>query len=485
MKKMLFSQAMRFAENELLGDYASVWPLTKILDIGGDSVIPSFSRNPETPPIPCHLHSGHIHNGKVTGSGKVEAYFFPELDCKLPRLSEKAVTRLGLKPGTTNEAFVSALKKFGIDDEMYSLFNECEIKPNDGWTIPSKVLHSPGPWTTFEIQTPQDDFNLASWNLGKTIESEQLSKIKNDFQLKGVKDEEDFLYQLVDWEKNTSLKFKEDFYRPSKIIEMGVWGKRRQIFFDCFYGESIEVNPGETFRRIADKRPFAGIVWFGKGKLNDNELNYKVNNCKEFLVTPNSEFNIVNTGKDRLIIYSIFPINTVHPYTNKYVRKLYCEKIKTFEEISTISTNLRKQGKKIVSTNGSFDIIHSGHILNLQEAKAQGDVLILGLNSDSSIRQYKSPDRPIVPQEERAVALAAMSCVDYVCIFNETSPNLFLEAVKPDVHVKSKSSYKAIEEDTLKNIGASIYLTEDVPQKSTTNLIKKILEVYSEKKSAL
>ncbi|GAG14983.1 unnamed protein product, partial [marine sediment metagenome] len=97
-------------------------------------------------------------------------------------------------------------------------------------------------------------------------------------------------------------------------------------------------------------------------------------------------------------------------------------KIKTFEEIKEIAPKLKSEGKKIVTTNGSFDLLHIGHVKSLQKAKEYGDILIVGLNSDSSIKQYKSKDRPIVGQKERAEMLAALECVDYVVIFDETDP---------------------------------------------------------------
>src|SRR5258705_12005340 len=98
---------------------------------------------------------------------------------------------------------------------------------------------------------------------------------------------------------------------------------------------------------------------------------------------------------------------------------------------------LKAKGKRIVTNNGSFDILHKGHLHLLNEARQLGDVLIVGLNSDASVRGYKGPDRPIVSERRRAEMLLALRMVDYVHIFDEENPIAFLKEVKPDVHVNS------------------------------------------------
>jgi rfaE bifunctional protein nucleotidyltransferase chain/domain len=111
-------------------------------------------------------------------------------------------------------------------------------------------------------------------------------------------------------------------------------------------------------------------------------------------------------------------------------------KVVSREEAARISAELKAQGKKVVTTNGAFDMLHVGHTRYLEVVKKEGDVFFVGVNSDSSVRQYKSPDRPIIPENDRAELLAALSVVDYVVIFPEPDPRGFLEAVKPNVHVK-------------------------------------------------
>lgn len=153
-------------------------------------------------------------------------------------------------------------------------------------------------------------------------------------------------------------------------------------------------------------------------------------------------------------------------------------KVKTKEEIAKLSEELKKQGKKIVTTNGSFDLFHIGHIYYLEEAKKQGDVLIVGLNSDRSIKKYKSEDRPIIPEQYRAELVAALECVDYVTIFDDTAPLDFINNIKPDVHVNGAEYGKnCLEADTVKKYGR-LHLIDRISGYSSTHLIQKIMKVY-------
>ncbi len=161
---------------------------------------------------------------------------------------------------------------------------------------------------------------------------------------------------------------------------------------------------------------------------------------------------------------------------------LKSNKIKTLEELKDIINDLKAQGKRIATTNGSFDILHVGHVLSLEIAKKQGDVLIVALNSDKSVKSYKSVDRPIVPQEQRAKMLASLSVVDYVVIFDEDDPRNVLSVIKPDVHVKAKSGYKGIEKDVVEKNNGKIFLFDPVKGFSTTNIINKIISVYCNSK---
>lgn len=159
-------------------------------------------------------------------------------------------------------------------------------------------------------------------------------------------------------------------------------------------------------------------------------------------------------------------------------------KLKNQKSIVEIVRKLKGQGKKIVTYNGSFDILHLGHIKSLQEAKKQGDILIVPLNSDKSIKVYKSPKRPIIPQAQRAQTLAALSCVDYVVIFNEVDPIKILGKIKPDIHCNGADYGKnCIEKDVVEKNGGKIHILKWLPGLSTSKIIQKILDVYSSKKS--
>ena len=114
----------------------------------------------------------------------------------------------------------------------------------------------------------------------------------------------------------------------------------------------------------------------------------------------------------------------------------FSDKIKSLSQIKALSHRLRSQGKKIVTTNGVFDILHLGHTSYLQSARKLGDILIVGINSDASVKRLKGPKRPLNSEKARASCIAALECVDYVILFKEDDPRVFLDAVKPKIHVK-------------------------------------------------
>lgn len=156
------------------------------------------------------------------------------------------------------------------------------------------------------------------------------------------------------------------------------------------------------------------------------------------------------------------------------------QKIKSIEKLKRIIENLKKQNKIIVTTNGVFDILHLGHIKYLQEAKKLGDVLIVAINSDSSVKQIKGPERPINNQEARAETLSALECIDYIVIFNETDPIKILSEIKPNIHIKG-GDYKInqiAEKDIVEKNNGKIVLIPEIKGYSTTDLIDKILNNY-------
>lgn len=158
------------------------------------------------------------------------------------------------------------------------------------------------------------------------------------------------------------------------------------------------------------------------------------------------------------------------------------DKIVSWDTLKRRVEDLHAQGKKAAITNGCFDILHVGHIRYLREAKKQGDILILALNSDKSVRAIKGAKRPIVPQEERADLLAALESVDYVTIFEESTPAALIDYIQPDVLVKGGDwqEEQLAGRETIKNRGGHIAIIPSVPGASTTNIIDKIKSVYSD-----
>lgn len=152
------------------------------------------------------------------------------------------------------------------------------------------------------------------------------------------------------------------------------------------------------------------------------------------------------------------------------------EKIVARQNLEELADQLRKTGKTLVTTNGCFDILHVGHTRILQQAKALGDVLVVGINSDASVRALKGESRPINNEDDRAEMLAALACVDYVTVFGEGTPVEFLKLVKPNVHVKG-ADYKPenlAETPIVESFGGRVEILALVPGKSTTNVVSKI-----------
>ena len=144
---------------------------------------------------------------------------------------------------------------------------------------------------------------------------------------------------------------------------------------------------------------------------------------------------------------------------------------------------LRKEGKKIAFTNGCFDILHVGHVRYLKEARKTADILILALNSDSSVRSIKGDKRPLVPEDERAEVLAGLECVDFVTIFPELTPLELICYLKPDVLIKGGDwpEEKVVGRNEIQQWGGHVTLIPEVIGKSTTNVVDKILAVYCSK----
>lgn len=151
------------------------------------------------------------------------------------------------------------------------------------------------------------------------------------------------------------------------------------------------------------------------------------------------------------------------------------KKIVEPQDIEKLVETLRKKGKTIATLNGSFDLLHAGHLHIIYEAAKQADVLIVALNSDSSIQRYKSPKKPIVPLIYRMQMMAALEFVDFVTYFDETDPRAILQKIKPDVHVNgAEYGENCIEAPTVLACGGRIHLVKRIDGLSSSYIIEKI-----------
>lgn len=155
-------------------------------------------------------------------------------------------------------------------------------------------------------------------------------------------------------------------------------------------------------------------------------------------------------------------------------------KIVTLNELKNVRSELRLKGLKVVFTNGVFDIIHRGHVEYLLKAKSLGDVLIVGLNSDASVRRIKGDKRPIVNQDDRAFVLSNLGIVDYVCLFGEDTPLQLISELVPDVLVKG-ADWKIddiVGREVVEKNGGKVETIEFVPERSSTNIVDTIINRY-------
>jgi D-beta-D-heptose 7-phosphate kinase/D-beta-D-heptose 1-phosphate adenosyltransferase len=150
------------------------------------------------------------------------------------------------------------------------------------------------------------------------------------------------------------------------------------------------------------------------------------------------------------------------------------------EGLAAESARLKAAGKRLVFTNGVFDLLHVGHLRYLQEARTLGEALAIGLNSDASVQGLKGPKRPILPQSERGELLAGLACVDYVCLFEEPDPRALIAAVRPSILVKGGdwTVDKILGADTVLAGGGKVLSLPFVPSQSSTAIVKSIVERY-------
>jgi rfaE bifunctional protein nucleotidyltransferase chain/domain len=148
------------------------------------------------------------------------------------------------------------------------------------------------------------------------------------------------------------------------------------------------------------------------------------------------------------------------------------------DELAAMRTEWRAQGRKVVWTNGVFDLIHAGHVRSLRDAKALGDVLIVGINSDESAKKFKGAGRPLMCQEDRAELLSALDMVDFVTIFEESDPSAALARLQPDIHCKGEEyangDRPVPERSVVEGYGGTIRFLPLHPGRSTTGLLERI-----------
>ncbi len=151
-------------------------------------------------------------------------------------------------------------------------------------------------------------------------------------------------------------------------------------------------------------------------------------------------------------------------------------KLTRLDELTEIAKRIKKEGKRIVFTNGCFDLLHLGHIRYLKEARRLGDILIVGLNSDNSVRSLKGKDRPLVKEKDRAEILSALEAVDYIVIFDELTPKNLIDKIIPNVLAKGGDWKKeeVVGRDTVEAHGGEVVIIPEVKGYSTSALISKI-----------
>ena len=154
------------------------------------------------------------------------------------------------------------------------------------------------------------------------------------------------------------------------------------------------------------------------------------------------------------------------------------DKIIPFSGVAKWREQLRAAGRRLVVTNGCFDILHAGHVTYLAAARALGDALLVGLNSDASVRQLKGAGRPVNPEQDRATVLAALAAVDGVCLFEEVDALRLLAEVKPDIYAKGGDytidTINQPERQMVEGAGGKVVILPGVPGRSTTNVLAKI-----------
>ncbi len=186
---------------------------------------------------------------------------------------------------------------------------------------------------------------------------------------------------------------------------------------------------------------------------------------------------VLATKKEAGILEYTLKVETpAYPYPLRTPLLDFPEKIIALNELKSILEKRRKRGQKVVFTNGCFDLLHAGHVSYLREARKLGDILVLGLNTDSSIKRIKGPERPVNPQEMRAKVLSALECVDFIVLFEEETPERLIKEIRPDILVKGEDweEEKIVGAAFVKSYGGRVVRIPFKYKISTTMLIEKI-----------
>jgi hypothetical protein len=275
----------------VFGDAASRWPLIKILDIGGEPVRTDQGTR-ERPPIPPHVHSGYVRNGKLVGPGKYEAYFFLP-DATATEIDDlPAVTRIGLRGDVTKQQLIDAVSHFGESDATYWLLNEYEARPYEGWTVPSGVVHAPGPITTVEMQTPQDDFNLLGWQLGARLDVKERGREWGESVLRGFSSARALVEEAVDFSSEAIGDQQRTMWRPASAELVATGVQHHRAFVAPFHGEFYEFSPGAAYTLGPFDRPRSFALWAGSGHVNGRRLSENDWKRREFLLAPGSSAKV-------------------------------------------------------------------------------------------------------------------------------------------------------------------------------------------------
>jgi rfaE bifunctional protein nucleotidyltransferase chain/domain len=152
-------------------------------------------------------------------------------------------------------------------------------------------------------------------------------------------------------------------------------------------------------------------------------------------------------------------------------------RVVSLQELVAMRAEWRETGQRVVLTNGTFDVLHVGHVRYLEAAREMGDILVVGINSDASVRGYKGPDRPVVPQDERAEIVAALRCVGYAVVFDEPTAEALVEALRPNVYVKGgdyDGTKPLPEAEVVRRYGGEVRIVPYVAGRSASGLIRRM-----------